>query len=105
MLDLPSLFEDVPDKKRILRLLIKDIAVIRVNGSKEASLNVRWQGGSIETISITMPAKSYDRWRHSESTINEVRLLAKELTDKQIALDLNKRGIPTVFGTDRNGVF
>jgi DNA invertase Pin-like site-specific DNA recombinase len=85
------------DKKRILRLLIKDITVKRFKDSREIRINVRWHGGALENITIPLPDR-YDRWRHSESTINEVTLLALELTDKQIAEVLNQRRLKSNKG-------
>ena len=38
------------DKKRILRLLIKDITVERFGERKTAVLHVRWQGGACEDL-------------------------------------------------------
>jgi DNA invertase Pin-like site-specific DNA recombinase len=81
------------DRKRILRLLIKDITVKKFKDSGEVSINIRWHGGALESITIALPAKA-----HSESIINEVKLLAQKLTDEQIAIELNQRGLKTNKG-------
>ncbi len=100
------------DKKRILRLLVKDVTLNRVqndhsnnkdkNITKEikaiAIMHIRWHGGAVESISVSMPPKSSDKWRHSDFIINEVRLLAQNLTDEQIVNELNQRGLKTNKG-------
>ena len=66
------------DKKRILRLLIKDITVERFGERKTAVLHVRWQGGACEDLEVTLPANIADRLRYPDEVVDRVRELARE---------------------------
>ncbi|MBX3710241.1 MAG: hypothetical protein KF702_10950 [Gammaproteobacteria bacterium] len=52
------------DRKRIVRLLIKDITVKISDNRKNAVLYIRWQGGATEEMIIALPPKSADKWRY-----------------------------------------
>jgi hypothetical protein len=79
------------DKKRLLRLLIDDITVER-DDRREVRLHVRWSGGACEDLPVTLPAKIQDRLRYPTERIEEIRHLAKEHTDADIAELLNNQG-------------
>jgi len=100
--DLPHLW-NLPttkekDRKRILRLLIKDITVEKLSELRQAILHVRWQGGACEDIRVELPKKIYDKWRYPNHIIEKVRTLALTLTDIQIAERLNKDGLLSAKG-------
>ena len=80
------------DKKRLLRLLIKDITVERFSEQKRVVLHVRWQGGACEDLDVTLPPNAADRVRYPDDTVRRVRELAPRLTDAQIAETLNQEG-------------
>ena len=80
------------DKKRILRLLIKDITVERFGERKTAVLHVRWQGGACEDLRVTLPANIADRLRYPDEVVDRVRELARERTDEHVAAALNREG-------------
>lgn len=86
------------DHKRILRLLIKDITVERLNKENKAILHIRWQGGSLENLEVLIPQKTSDKWRHSPEIIDRVRKLALTMTDKQIVEKFNQEGLKTNKG-------
>ena len=100
--DLPSLWGSPAtkdkDRKRILRLLIKDITIEKLDG-KKAVLHLRWQGGACEDIPITVPPSYYDLVRYPEEVVDRVRVLVHDLPDSQVALQLNKEGIRSAKGT------
>ena len=102
--DLPKLWHapstNSKDRKRILRLLIKDIAVKRESSSKIATLHIRWQGGATEDLQITIPAKSYERWQHPSELIEKIRELAKNMTDEDIIEKFNQEGLKTNKGNN-----
>ena len=92
-----SLAEDLPrlwnapttnpkDKKRMLRLLIKDITVEKLD--HKSVLHVRWHGGACEDIVVEPKVPS----RYSKQFIEEIRELAASLPYKQIASTLNEQG-------------
>jgi DNA invertase Pin-like site-specific DNA recombinase len=89
------------DKKRLLRHLIKDIAVEKIIDRKQVLLHVRWQGGACEDIYVDLPLKIMDRLRYPEQTISRVRELSLTLYDAQIAQTLNQEG----FTPSKSAVF
>jgi hypothetical protein len=100
--DLPRLWKAPTtrskDRKRILRLLIKDITVEKLAEPKKLILHVRWQGGATEDIACDLPRRMCDRVRYGQETVQKVRDLAKSLPDEQIADALNKEGVPSSKG-------
>lgn len=80
------------DKKRLLRLLIKDITVERFLEQKRAVLHVRWQGGACEDLEAKLPPSAADRVRYPQAIVQRVRELARELGDAQIAETLTCEG-------------
>jgi len=81
------------DRKRILRLLIKDITVDKFSDTKNIILHVRWQGGVQEDIAIDRPIKAADKWRCPMKIVDRLRVLANTHTDKQIVEIFNNEGI------------
>jgi hypothetical protein len=100
--DLPRLWKapttQARDRKRILRLLIKDITVEKLLEPKKLILHVRWQGGATEDLPCILPPKSCDRVRYAPEIVQKVRDLARELIDDQIADALNKEGLSSSKG-------
>jgi DNA invertase Pin-like site-specific DNA recombinase len=100
--DLPKLWNasttSAKDRKRIIRLLIKDITVEKEDDSRKLILHVRWQGGATEDILVNLPKKIYEKWRYSEEIVNKVRNLAKSYTDSQIVNLLNNEGLVSAKG-------
>jgi DNA invertase Pin-like site-specific DNA recombinase len=94
--DLPRLWNapttKAKDRKRILRLLIKDVTVQRLPAPKQMMLHVRWQGGACQDIPLTLPPNVSDRIRYPSHTVQKVRDLAVRCPDSQIAQTLNKEG-------------
>jgi DNA invertase Pin-like site-specific DNA recombinase/DNA-binding transcriptional MerR regulator len=99
--DLPRLWKasttQAKDRKRILRLLIKDIT-IETAKPKRIILHLRWQGGVCEDINIELPQNYYDRIRYPETIIKEVRKLSNTLQDHEIAGSLNREGRRSATG-------
>ncbi|MGH7821532.1 MAG: hypothetical protein ACREQ9_17340 [Candidatus Binatia bacterium] len=75
------------DRKRMLRLLLKDITVERDASPRRAVLRVRWQSGACEQIVVALPP---DRVRTPPQVIERVRELATNTRDHQIAAILNR---------------
>jgi DNA invertase Pin-like site-specific DNA recombinase len=100
--DLPRLWKasstKAKDRKRILRLLLKDLTVEKLPTPKQVVLHLRWQGGACEDISIEIPPNRSEQIRYRNETINKVRTLAKDLTDGQIASIFNQQGIKSAKG-------
>ena len=100
--DLPRLWQaattSAKDRKRILRLLLKDITLEKRPATHQAILHLRWQGGAVEDLVVELPLKAADRWRYPEALVNKVRQLAQQQTDHQIALALGQEGLRSAKG-------
>ena len=94
--DIPRLWNEAGtpsrERKRILRLLIKDITVETTPGSKKATLHIRWQGGACEDIHIERPPRVCDQVRYPAEVVTKVRELARSHQDSDIATALNGEG-------------
>jgi DNA invertase Pin-like site-specific DNA recombinase len=86
------------DRKRILRLLIKDITVEKCAEPKKLILHLRWQGGAGEDIPVVLPPNMCDRLRYPQDIVEKVRRLAVRFTDNQIAETLNREGLSSAKG-------
>ena len=93
--DFPRLWRapatNAKDKKRMLRLLVEDVMVER-GDDREVYMHIRWTGGACEDLTATLPAKMQDRLRYPPQRVEEIRRLATEHTDAEIAELLNNRG-------------
>ena len=100
--DLPRLWHasttQARDRKRMLRLLIRDITVERPYDAKQAILHVRWQGGACSDVTVAIPAKIWERQRNPDAIVTRVRDLAKTMTDAQIVAELNRCGERSATG-------
>jgi DNA invertase Pin-like site-specific DNA recombinase len=79
--DLPRLWKapttKAKDRKRILRLLIKDITVEKLPTPKQVILHVRWQGGALEDIPVIVPPNRADQIRYPEEIVERVSAMAR----------------------------
>jgi hypothetical protein len=95
--DLPKLWKSkttsAQDRKRMLRLLIKDITVEKRRAERKAILHVRWQGGAVEDLSTDLPLPAPDKVRYPAAIVDRVRSIANSMTDAQIAATLNRDGL------------
>jgi DNA invertase Pin-like site-specific DNA recombinase len=100
--DLPRLWKSpstsTQDRKRMLRLLIKDITVERVRTERKALLHIRWQGGAVEDLSIVIPLPAPDKIRYPQPVVERVRTLALTMTDPQIIATLNQEQLLSATG-------
>ena len=80
------------DRKRMLRLLIKDITVEKQHGARHAIMHIRWQGGACGDVTVDLPRPRAEAIRYPEPIIARVRDLARTLTDRQIVAELNRLG-------------
>jgi len=80
------------DRKRMLRLLIKDITVERLADVRQLSAHIRWHGGASTDLSVPLPPKAADKVRYPSAVVDRVRELAHNLLDAQIADQFNREG-------------
>src|SRR5512142_1610825 len=99
-MDLPRLWnhESAPFdlKKRILRAVLKEI-VVDVEETRLRVL-IHWQGGQHSELSLRKRRPGEHRWTTSVETADLIRQLARRMSDKQIAAQLNRLGIETAKG-------
>ncbi len=88
----------IKDKKRMLRLLIKDITIERVAEPRQAIVHIRWHGGACEDIVVDVPPTMADRLRYTREFVDKIRTLAQTLFDDQIAEYLNQEGCKSATG-------
>jgi hypothetical protein len=80
------------DRKRMLRLLIKNVTVEKLAQQRQLSVHIRWHGGASTDLSVQLPPKAADQVRYPSAIVNRVRELAQNLLDAQIADQLNREG-------------
>ncbi|MCP4698787.1 MAG: MerR family transcriptional regulator, partial [Gammaproteobacteria bacterium] len=91
--DFPRFWNDcetsAKDRKRILRLAVKDITLEKPIEKDRILLHIRWQGGVCETLCVENLS---DHWKYSEKSVERIRRLARGHSDIQIAAILNDEG-------------
>jgi DNA invertase Pin-like site-specific DNA recombinase len=80
------------DRKRILRLLVRDITVTKGPEPKVVRLHIRWQGGETETLQVQLPQKRADAIRYPSPFVARVRELAVKHHDDEIVTLLRCEG-------------
>ena len=105
--DLPRVWHapttQAKDRKRMLRLLIKDITVEKPLRPKQLLAHIRWQGGACTDICVQLPPNIADRVRYPAAVVDRVRHLAQSLPDGDIADCLNQEGQVSALGKPFTG--
>ena len=105
--DLPRLWHapttQAKDRKRMLRLLIKDITVEKLPHPKQLLAHIRWQGGACSDICVRLLPNIADRMRYPAAVVDRVRHLAQNLPDGEIADRLNREGHISALGRPFTG--
>jgi DNA invertase Pin-like site-specific DNA recombinase len=95
--DLPRLWRaattQAKDRKRMLRLLIKDITVERLQAARQLVLHIRWQGDTTTDTIVNLPKPFADAMRYPVAIVAQVRELSQQLSDPQIVVRLNQEGL------------
>ena len=81
------------DRKRMLRLLIRDITVEKLSAARQAVLHIRWQGNACTDITVDLPRPRPEAIRYPAETVERVRELSQRLSDPQIVAHLNQEGL------------
>lgn len=92
---------DSPDasietRKKIIRLLIKEIIVDTVDDT--LALVIHWQGGDHTRMTVKKNKIGQTRWAVKADVVDLVRTLARQLPDLSIAAILNRSGKRTGHG-------
>jgi DNA invertase Pin-like site-specific DNA recombinase len=100
--DLPRLWHapttQAQDRKRMLRLLIKDITVEKSTTPKQLLIHIRWQGGACTDRALQLSPSMADQVRYPAAVVERIRELAQSLRDVQIADQLNRQGCSSSKG-------
>jgi DNA invertase Pin-like site-specific DNA recombinase len=98
--DLPRIWNDprtaARERKRMLRLLIDDVTLTRDNVIR---MQVRWKGGATSYLERPLPLSAPDLRRTPAAIVEQIRALAREQTDAQIATSLNNRWLRSGTGS------
>jgi len=86
------------DRKRILRLLVRDVTVSNGPEPKIVRLHIRWQGGATETLEVQLPPNRADAIRYPEAFVSRVRELAVNHHDDEIVQLLDAEGYQSSTG-------
>ena len=100
--DLPRVWRaattQAKDRKRMLRLVIRDITVEKLVDARQVVLHVRWQGGACSDTTVELSRRIADRLRYPPQIVDRVRELSHQLSDPQIVEALNEQGLRSSRG-------
>src|ERR1017187_5083485 len=100
--DLPRVWHapttQAKDRKRMLRLLLKDITVEKPSSAKQLLVHLRWQGGASTNLTVQLPLNIADRVRYPTALVDRVRELAHGLPDAEIANQFHREGHASAKG-------
>ena len=80
------------DRKRILRLLIRDVTVAQGPEPKVVRLHVWWQGGATETLELRLPLSRAEAIRYPDAFVARIKELAADHHDDDIVRLLAAEG-------------
>jgi hypothetical protein len=86
------------DRKRMLRLLIRDITVAKEPDPKLLRLHIRWQGGATETLELRPPPNRAEAIRYPDGFVSRIRDLASRHDDEAIVALLHDEGLRSPTG-------
>ena len=72
----------------MLRLLIRDLTVVKGSEPKLLQLQIRWQGGATETIEVLQRPNRAEVVRYPDEFIAKIRALAESYDDHEIVANL-----------------
>ncbi len=86
------------DHKELLRTLLEEVIVAVHRDQYRAQLTLRWRGGTLTELDVSLPRSRPATVRTDEQTIDLVRRLAEHYPDGIIAGILNRQGRATARG-------
>lgn len=98
--DLPAVWRasttSQAERKQLLRLLIKDVALTPENTT--VAVGIRWRTDAVTTLVVPRRPRSPDVRRTDPAVVDRVRDLANDHTDQQIASMLNEQRYTSGMG-------
>lgn len=100
--DLPAVWEapttTPADRKRLLRLAIQEVSVTVLSTKpRSAALTIRWSGGATTQQTVTVRPTGW-HCTTAAALVEQIRALAQDLPDYQIAEQLTAAGLRTQTG-------
>ena len=86
------------DRKELLRTLLEEVIVAVDRPERRAHLTLRWRGGTLMELDLSLPRSQPRGIRTDEDTISLLRRLAAHYSDDVIAGILNRQGRKTATG-------
>jgi hypothetical protein len=100
--DLRAVFEadstTMPERKQLLRILLSEVTVTVDSDTKEARLQIRFDGGACVERTVAPPRPGWHIPTTDEDTVELVRRLACHYDDTRIAQILSRQGRKTATG-------
>jgi hypothetical protein len=82
----------------MLRLLVRDITVVKGAEPKLLHLQIRWQGGATETIDVRRQPNRAEATRYPDTFVAKIRTMAEKYDDEEIVRRLNGEGLTSSTG-------
>ncbi len=87
------------DRKHIIRLLIRDITVVKdPQQPKLLHLQICWQGGATETIKVRRRPNYPEAIRYPDAFVAKIRAMAQRCDDNEIVTQLTSEGLTSSTG-------
>lgn len=86
------------DRKELLRTLLEEVIIAVHRAEQRGQLTLRWRGGTLTTIDLSLPRYQPVGVRTDEDTIALLTRLAAHYPDEVIAGILNRQGRKTAYG-------
>ncbi|MCG8598533.1 MAG: recombinase family protein, partial [Verrucomicrobiales bacterium] len=97
--DVPKLWQDPRtshrDRKRLVRLLLEDVTLLK---ETPLTVHIRFKGGATHTLKLPRPLSAWQLRQTPQSVIDMIDSLLNELTDRQVAHQLNTQGVKSGSG-------
>ena len=93
------------DRKALLHSLLQEVSITvrREDGTGSAEIVLRWKGGAVAELSVSIKPKPANVARTDEGTVDLVRRLAEHYADATIAGILNRQHRTTARGLSFTG--
>ncbi len=88
-----------PDRKRMLRCLIRDVSLDALTQPGQTRILIRWQTDTVTPMTVHRPTPA-DAHRLAASIVEFIQTLARQYPDDRIAEILNQQGLKTQQGLD-----
>ena len=87
------------ERKQLLRLLISEVVITVDRDAAQATVRIRWEGGTHTDITVALPRRGVDSAIRTETdTLERIRRLAVHYDDATIARLLARQNVMTATG-------